>query len=58
LKDEISNNCQSFYVHVNNDKNDFYVWVDDLIDKNLAKKIKDLKTPQDFLLEISLEITK
>ena len=41
--------AEEFSFHVNNDKNDFYNWINDCINPSVAETIKDLKDRKEIL---------
>jgi hypothetical protein len=49
-KKEIKNlNPDQFSFHINDQKNDVYNWIHDCVDKELAEKIKDIKTQPELI---------
>lgn len=49
---------ESFSYHVNKDKNDFSVWISDVIeDKTLAKDISKAKTKEKFLKKVKERVS-
>lgn len=47
----------TFHHHVNSERNDFYNWVHDVFNnKNLARKIKNIKTKETMAKKVFIEV--